>query len=627
MLLLPYLNHRQTGTKHLSHFSADHYRLKLDNVLSRFVCFENDAITVQSEESEVPPFACRFRRDAASELLAIASEEGDVLLYSTSYDYDSKYLHSFSAHNNAIFDICWLPDKCQMLTASGDYTAALWDMKTCNMIASYGYHCGSVKCVDVCNEQSVLFATGSRDGNISIWDSREHGITSMPLGFYFEKPAISIKGAHSRTRSPISSCKKSSKDTVSSISSVAFQDSRYLASAGAADGIIKMWDLRKTYLFNSKFMPAPAYQINYSESKSAQGCTSLAFDSTFRKLYACSTSGKIFQLDCYNYSDNVIAYEGFNCATYFVKMALSPDDQYLLCGSSDHKAYIWKTSQPGHPILELPGHTEEVTSVAWNPHNILKIATCGDDNKVLVWKVGNEENEEKKAHVLSSCTNYTCDKPLKSSNPKVFFVENSPTNYTEFSQSQKKVKSVELLSKRTPSTPQDLKKPVMKDITSFFSPLSSKPSVLSHVSSRNVFHDIGVENSSKSTHCSKSPSLSHVLSPSKIVNKDNILPNLTPSNNVIVNKTVDENFAGSATELNTHLNDKENCTNQDYSELHGDGSSLSGQTKRKLQPHQTTSKCRKTLLGSSSKTKAHGKKAKKENFPVVKSIKNYFLSI
>lgn len=32
--------------------------------------------------------------------------------------------------------------------------------------------------------------------------------------------------------------------------------------------IVKIWDLRKTYVVNPKYMPQPRYQMQYSESKS-----------------------------------------------------------------------------------------------------------------------------------------------------------------------------------------------------------------------------------------------------------------------------------------------------------------------------------------------------------------------
>jgi denticleless len=34
------------------------------------------------------------------------------------------------AHNNAIFDIAWMPQELKLITASGDLTACLWDVSS-----------------------------------------------------------------------------------------------------------------------------------------------------------------------------------------------------------------------------------------------------------------------------------------------------------------------------------------------------------------------------------------------------------------------------------------------------------------------------------------------------------------
>ena len=56
-----------------------------------------------------------------------------------------------------------------------------------------------------------------------------------------------------------------------------------------------------------------------------------------------------------------------------VKSALSSNDMYLLSGSSDNNAYIWKVSNPTDPPIVLKGHLGEVTSVAWCPSDQGKV--------------------------------------------------------------------------------------------------------------------------------------------------------------------------------------------------------------------------------------------------------------
>lgn len=48
--------------------------------------------------------------------------------------------------------------------------------------------------------------------------------------------------------------------------------------------------------------------------------------------------------------------------------------RFLLCGSSDSNAYIWKTGDSHSPPWVLKGHESEVTSVAWAPNEGEKVS-------------------------------------------------------------------------------------------------------------------------------------------------------------------------------------------------------------------------------------------------------------
>ncbi|GIY34912.1 denticleless protein homolog, partial [Caerostris extrusa] len=428
-------------------------------------CWAKDAhFSIGENGIYTPPLSCKFRRDYALDLLAVAREDGNIELLNTEFGNGAQIC--FNAHNNAIFDICWMPDNFSLITASGDFSCRLFDVETCKMVSAYQGHLATVKSVDICSHQSAIFASGSRDGNICIWDKR------VNYGSYRQKPSILIHSAHSHNHIKSNSKKHSSSNCVNSVSAVAFQDEYKLASVGVADGLVKSWDLRKTYVCNPNRLPTPRYQMKCGESNSkTHGYTSLTFDSRYQKLYACSTSNEICQFDFHSHNDKVITYLGFKCNSYYVKLALSWDDQYLLCGSSDYKAYIWKTAKPGSPILELSGHSAEVTTVAWSPHNPTK-TTCGDDNRTLVW---NLKNEDEKVDInVNEVVGST----------KVFSIDNDSfksTTSNELSESFMTSKSTSVSSpttvirKSSKSLPHSIKneaKVRTQSITSFFSPVS-----------------------------------------------------------------------------------------------------------------------------------------------------------
>ena len=58
---------------------------------------------------------------------------------------------------------------------------------------------------------------------------------------------------------------------------------------------------------------------------------------------------------------SVAVFHGHVNSTFYVKAVLSPDDKYLLSGSSDGNSYVWQVSRPQSSAHVLRGHVNEVT--------------------------------------------------------------------------------------------------------------------------------------------------------------------------------------------------------------------------------------------------------------------------
>uniref|UniRef100_A0A453H576 Uncharacterized protein n=1 Tax=Aegilops tauschii subsp. strangulata TaxID=200361 RepID=A0A453H576_AEGTS len=54
-------------------------------------------------------------------------------------------LSDWVAHNNAIFDVCWIKEGSQLLTASGDQTVKIWSVENKKCLGVLSGHTGSVK--------------------------------------------------------------------------------------------------------------------------------------------------------------------------------------------------------------------------------------------------------------------------------------------------------------------------------------------------------------------------------------------------------------------------------------------------------------------------------------------------
>ena len=55
--------------------------------------------------------------------------------------------------------------------------------------------------------------------------------------------------------------------------------------------------------------------------------------------------------------------------TFYVKLDLSVDDRYLLCGSSNQSVYAWDVERPESGPVTFEGHESETTSVSWSNNN------------------------------------------------------------------------------------------------------------------------------------------------------------------------------------------------------------------------------------------------------------------
>lgn len=228
-------------------------RPSVANMTADGACSGSGVLMVEPNGSSAPPLAISFGKTVEkSHLLAVADEEGFVSIFNTCHKLPSS-LNSlvktgsarrelWLAHSNAVFDICWVQDDRQMLTASGDQTVRLWDIEARAGLGVMKGHTGSVKSLCVHPSKPEIFASGSRDGSIALWDVRSSSSHNAANERCFQ-PVSMIKDAHI-----LKQIKKvrGSKAITKSVTAVLYlKDERMLATAGAADGVVKFWDSRQ----------------------------------------------------------------------------------------------------------------------------------------------------------------------------------------------------------------------------------------------------------------------------------------------------------------------------------------------------------------------------------------------
>ncbi|KAF8378243.1 hypothetical protein HHK36_029582 [Tetracentron sinense] len=360
--------------------------------------FGAGVLAIEHDGDETPPLAVSFCKEVRnSHFLAVSDESGYVSIYDTRRKLPSSAscrenpaearVSDWIAHQNAIFDICWIKEDTHILTASGDQTIKTWDAETKKCIVVMAGHTGSVKTLSSHPSSPDLFVSGSRDGSFAFWDLRcLYSLLSIVLILLFSSTAV-VKGAHVSAQGKKSRRRKSFQAASMSITSVLhLKDEVSIASAGAVDSVVKFWDTR-----NLKAPIAQAHphlQSSTEKERRLHGISCLSQDSNGVFLSASCMDNRIYLYNVLHLEKGPVrTFSGCKIETFYVKSAISPDAAHIISGSSDGNTYLWQVKKPQVEPVTLKGHEGEVTAVNWCPSEIGKIATSSDDFTVRIWNI------------------------------------------------------------------------------------------------------------------------------------------------------------------------------------------------------------------------------------------------
>ncbi|RNA33956.1 denticleless -like protein [Brachionus plicatilis] len=397
-------------------------------------------------DSNRVPYIAKFNKEILN-FLTVADENGCIKLFRTFPKL--KLTKEIAAQKSCIYDLEWLTSN-QLACGGGDQFVSVYDVETSQRIAVLRGHTESVKSVSSIPDNPFIIASGSRDGSVLVFDLRcnKYQPTSeivTDLGIDPDSTCIRavnvLNKAHftqSTSSTPQRSILKSKASNINSpsvqnqlkksspVACVLYQNDHHLISAGVTDGLIKIWDTRKIYSHSSKKLtdPNPVYAFDYqTDSASKKGFSSLAFNSTRTNLYSNCMNNCLYESNMVTYDANHVRvvnealrpqiHKNFHLNnSNFIKSSLSQCDNFIVTGSSDFNAYIYSTNQNSGqacfrkymPVIALKGHTNEVTTVDWNPFDPNQIVTCSDDNSIRLWNVKNDLDliESKEFNFLKS---------------------------------------------------------------------------------------------------------------------------------------------------------------------------------------------------------------------------------
>lgn len=236
-------------------------------------------------------YSGKFRRDGK---LIVA---GDRSGYIKVFDVKTKSaLREIRGHNASVRGTCWSSDGLNIISCSDDKTVKRWDLGTSQLLwqssKAEQSHRDYVRALDVSPVSSSIFASGSYDHTVSIWDSRqENAVCSMNHGHPIEYCLISPSGS-------------------------------LLMSAGSNE--IKLWDILS------------GGRLLHTFSNHQKNVTGLCMNGSGSKLLSCGLDGfvKIFSME----SLQVI--HGIKYSGPCISIALTSNDSKLLVGLVDNTLVV-----------------------------------------------------------------------------------------------------------------------------------------------------------------------------------------------------------------------------------------------------------------------------------------------
>ncbi|WCJ21070.1 Transducin/WD40 repeat-like superfamily protein [Euphorbia peplus] len=365
---------------------------------------EFGALAVQHNAQETPPLALSFaNRSSNSHILAVSDEDGYVTLFDIRNKFPSHASHQESsekarisdwvAHQNAIFDICWIKEDTNMLTASGDQTIKLWDVQEKKCTGVLLGHTGSIKSICSHPTNSDVLVSGSRDGSFAIWDLRCKNSSASICNEGFITSTTMVTRAHPSLQAKRVRRGKAASMSITSV--LYLRDEISIVTAGAVDSILKFWDTRN---LKAQFTQACPYPKSSTEKERIlHGISSLSQDLSGVNITASCMDNRIYLYNVLQLENGPKeSFSGCRIESFFVKSAISPDATRILSGSSDGNAYIWQVNKPDTDPIPLKSHVGEVTAVNWCMHDE-KIATSSDDFTVRIWDIQNNNSSNSRS--------------------------------------------------------------------------------------------------------------------------------------------------------------------------------------------------------------------------------------
>lgn len=289
---------------------------------------------------------CRYTLvDHTSTVSAVAVNRDGKLLLSASWDYTialwnlrtGKLLGRLRDHTAPVLAIALSPDGQLLASGSADCTIKLWYLRTGTLLKTLTGHSGPVQSLAFTPDQKTLLSA-SQDGTVKFWQPSSGRLVGTPIAQPHAIAAIALRpdgrqlavaSAHASVALWHLGSGHVSHTLVEAARAIDFSPNGRLIALGSLDQTVKLWDLQTFTLLN-----------------------------TFRDRVGGST-------DCSS------------------AIAFSPSGHALATGSNDGAVSLWHLPT-GQVLSQLTGHTEAITVLTYSQDGQTLVSGSADQT-VKIW--------------------------------------------------------------------------------------------------------------------------------------------------------------------------------------------------------------------------------------------------
>ncbi|BAP56417.1 WD40 repeat-containing protein [Thioploca ingrica] len=304
--------------------------------------------------------------------------EAEGQLYHAAIRPHERYL--LAGHKDRVFYATFSPNGLWLVTASGDNTARLWEVKTGQLVKLLQGHTGTVF-HSTFSPNSQFILTSSNDKTARLWEVPTGKLIRIFKGHQqgIYHAAFSPDGQIIATASQDHTARLWEVATGNLINvltghsdwvkQVTFSPSGWLLVTASGDKTARVWEVSNGKLLSVlKGHDGEVYQASFSPD--GQNVITVAADNTAR-LWEIRSGRLIHTFAGHHF--------------WVASASFSPDGQYLVTAAFDHTARLWAVRN-GQLLHIFKGHQAEIYHTSFSPDGQY-IATASFDNTVRLWEV------------------------------------------------------------------------------------------------------------------------------------------------------------------------------------------------------------------------------------------------